>query len=99
MFTHIVAWKYKQETDQKTREKHRSMLRALPDVIPDIVDFEVGADILSLDRSYHTGLIARYKDQAAFDFYTVHKAHQEVAVFGKEIAGHVISVDFNSDGR
>jgi len=98
MFTHIVAWKYKDTTDEPTREDHRNRLRALADIIPDIVEFEVGADVLHLDRSYHTGLIARYKDEAAFDFYTVHDAHQAVAGLGKEIAEHVVSVDFETRG-
>lgn len=94
MFVHIVAWKYKKETDEEMREEHRRRLRELKEIIPDIVSFEVGADILNLDRSYDTGLIARYPDRSAFDIYTDHDAHQAVARMGKEIAGHVISVDF-----
>ncbi len=95
MFVHIVAWKYKDETGNELRDLHRTRLRQLPELIPDIVSFEVGADILHLERSYDTGLVARYKNREAFDQYTVHEAHQAVARMGKEIAEHVISVDFS----
>ena len=94
MLTHIVCWKYKDETTEEQRADHVARLRALPDVIPDIVSFDVGSDILHLDRSFDTGLVAVYPDRAALDVYTEHPAHQEVAALGKEIAKQVVSVDF-----
>ncbi len=94
MLTHIVVWKYKPETDDKTRKLHRKSLRELPGIIPDVVSFEVGEDILHLERSYDTGLVSRFADEAALERYTVHEAHQRVAKMGKEIASHVASVDF-----
>lgn len=72
-------------------------LRALPEVIPDIDSFNVGSDILQLERSFDTGLVAVYPDRAALDFYTDHPAHQEVAAIGKRIAERVVSVDFIND--
>lgn len=94
MLTHIVCWKYKDETTAEQRADHIARLRALPDVIPNIVSFSVGSDILHLDRSFDTGLVAVYPDRAALDFYTDHPAHQEVAALGKQIAKQVVSVDF-----
>ena len=94
MLTHIVCWKYKDETTEEQRADHVARLRALPDVIPDIVSFDVGSDILHLDRSFDTGLVAVYPNRAALDVYTEHPAHQEVAALGKEIAKQVVSVDF-----
>lgn len=94
MLTHIVCWKYRPETSDETREEHRRKLNQLPKVIPDIVSFNVGADILHLDRSFDTGLVAVYPDRAALDFYTDHPEHQKVAAMGKEIAEKVVSVDF-----
>ncbi len=96
MLIHIVCWKYKAETDADTREQHIARLCALPDVIPNIVSFDVGSDILHLDRSFDTGLVAAYPDREAFDNYTDHPEHRAVAAFGKEIAEKVISVDFIS---
>ncbi len=97
MLTHIVCWKYKAETTQKEREEHIAKLRNLPNVIPNILSFNIGFDILHLERSFDTGLVATYPDREALDFYTVHPDHQEVASLGKQIAEKVVSVDFLSE--
>lgn len=94
MLTHIVCWKYKKGTTAEQVETHLRKLRALPDVIPNILSFNVGKDILHLERSFDTGLVAIYPDRAALDFYTEHPDHLEVAALGKEIAEKVVSVDF-----
>ena len=94
MLIHIVCWKYKAETDTDMREQHVARLRALPAKIPNIVSFDVGSDILHLDRSFDTGLVAAYTDREAFDNYTDHPEHQAVAALGREIAEKMISVDF-----
>ncbi len=96
MLIHIVCWKYKLETDAATRDAHRAKLSALPSLIPNIVSFDVGADMLHLDRSFDTGLVARFPDRAALDHYTDHPDHQAVAAMGREIAEKVVSVDFFS---
>lgn len=96
MITHIVCWKYKLDVSAEQRADHIAKLRALPDVIPDIVSFSVGSDVLHLDRSFDTGLVAIYPDMAALDAYTAHPEHQKVAALGKEIAEKVVSVDFEA---
>ena len=97
MLTHIVCWKYKTETTPETRVEHRAKLAALPDVIENIISFNVGEDILHLDRSFDTGLVAVFPDRAALDFYNDHPEHQNVAAMGKQIAEKVVSVDFLSE--
>lgn len=94
MLIHIVCWKYKPEITDEEREEHRKKLKNLPGVIPDILSFHVGADILHLERSFDTGLVATYPNRAALDAYTVHPSHQAVAALGKQIAEKVVSVDF-----
>jgi hypothetical protein len=96
MLTHIVCWKYKPETTQEQKETHLAKLKNLPNVIPNIISFNLGFDILHLERSFDLGLVAVYPDRAALDFYTEHAVHQEVARMGKEIAERVVSVDFIS---
>ena len=96
MLTHIVVWKYKDETSEEARERQREKLRNLPNEIPHILKFDVGADTLHLERSYDTGLVAVFPDKKALDFYTEHETHREVAEMGKEIAAHVASVDFEN---
>ena len=96
MITHIVCWKYKPETTDEQRAEHIAKLRALPEDIPDIESFSVGQDVLRLERSFDTGLVAVFRDMAALDAYTVHPEHQKVVALGKEIAERVVSVDFES---
>ena len=94
---HLVCWKYKTETDQTSRDEHIARLRHLKEIIPEIVEFEVGTDILHLDRSFDTGLFSRFRDLAALNAYTDHPEHQKVAAMGRQIAEKVVSVDFESE--
>lgn len=94
MLTHIVCWKYKPETTEQEIETHIAKLKNLPNVISGILSFEVGRDILHLERSFDTGLVATYPDREALDEYTIHPDHQEVVALGKRIAEKVVSVDF-----
>jgi Stress responsive A/B Barrel Domain len=97
MLTHIVCWKYKPETTESQRAEHITKLKDLPNHIPNIISFKVGMDILHLERSFNTGLVAIYPDREALDAYTIHPLHQEVAAIGKEISAQVVSVDFMED--
>lgn len=97
MLTHIVCWKYKGETTGEMRDDHREKLRALTGFIENITSLNVGEDILRLDRSFDTGLVAIFPDRAALDFYNDHPEHQKVAALGKQIAERVVSVDFLSE--
>ncbi len=99
MLIHIVCWKYKPETDEAAREDHRNRLKALVGLIPEIVSFDVGADVLHLDRSFDTGLAATFAGRAGLDAYTDHPEHQAVAALGKQLAEKAISVDFYRDDQ
>ena len=94
MLVHIVCWKYKAGIDAATRDDHAAKLRALADVVSGISHFDVGTDILHLDRSYDTALVAHFSNREVLDNYTAHPKHLKVAALGKEIAENVVSVDF-----
>jgi hypothetical protein len=94
VLTHIVVWKYRADIAQATREEHIARLRRLPSLITGIESFSVGSDVLHLPRSYHTGLVAVFRDRAALDAYTIHPEHVRVADFGRAASEHVASVDF-----
>ncbi|MFN0138469.1 MAG: Dabb family protein [Pyrinomonadaceae bacterium] len=64
---HIVCWKYRPETTAAMREQHISMLRSLSAKIECIKTFDVGSDVLHLERSFDTGLVAGFKNAAALD--------------------------------
>lgn len=97
MLTHIVVWKYKPEVSEEQRREHVARLRALEGRIPEIRGFAVGADVLGLPRSYHTGLVATFGDRAGLAAYDAHPEHQAVAQFGRTVSEHVASVDFEDD--
>ena len=97
MLTHIVVWKYKPEVDAEQRREHVARLRRLSGMIPEIQSFAVGADVLGLPRSYHTGLVATFKDRAGLEAYDAHPEHQAVAQLGRTVSEHVASVDFEDE--
>jgi Stress responsive A/B Barrel Domain len=74
------------------------MLRRLAGIIPEVLSLAVGFDVLSLPRSYHTGLVATFRDRAGLEAYTVHPEHVKVADYGRGISEHVASVDFEDEG-
>jgi hypothetical protein len=94
MLTHIVCFKYKPETTAEQQAEHIAKIKNLPSIIEKVITLNAGADVLHLDRSFDTGLVATYADRAALDAYNVHPSHQEVVAFGREIAEKVVSVDF-----
>lgn len=94
MLIHIVCWKYKTDTEESSRQEHREKLKALPSLIPNILAFDVGEDVLHLDRSFDTGLVAHFADRDALEQYDDHPEHKQIAAMGREIAEKVISVDF-----
>jgi len=96
MLTHIVIWKYRPDVDQETRDEHVRLLGNLAGIISEVKSLAVGFDILKLPRSYHTGLVAIFDDEAGLETYTVHPEHVKVADFGRSISEHVASVDFTS---
>lgn len=94
MLIHIVCWKYKPDTDDNTRDEHRGRLKGLAQLVPGLARLEVGADILHLDRSFDTALMAEFESREALDAYTGHPEHQKVVAIGREIAERAVSVDF-----
>ena len=97
MLIHIVCWKYKPQTGDRARREHVEELRRLPSLISGIVRFEIGGDILHLDRSFDTGLVAEFAGRDELDAYTIHPEHQRVAAMGREISEQTVSVDFMRD--
>ncbi|MCC6825248.1 MAG: Dabb family protein [Acidobacteria bacterium] len=97
MLTHIVCWKYKPDATVEERQRHIAALKALKGVIPEIVSLDAGADILHLDRSFDTGLVAVFADRAALDRYSTHAEHLKVIDMGRELTERAVSVDFISE--
>lgn len=93
MLIHIVCWKYKPDTDEAARSDHRRRLSGLADIIPEIRRLDVGEDVMHVERSFDTALVAEFDDLEALERYDGHPAHREVVAIGREIAERAISVD------
>ena len=96
MLTHIVIWKYRTDVEREVREEHVRLLNSLAGSIPQIRSLSVGFDLLRLPRSFDTGLVAVFDDQAALGAYTTHPDHIKVAELGRSISEQVASVDFET---
>ena len=96
MLTHIVCWKYKADATEEQRAEHIAALKNLPSMIPEVLTFSVGRDVLHLERSFDTGLVATYANRAALEIYDAHPEHKKVQAIGRQIAERVVSVDFFS---
>ena len=96
MLTHIVIWKYRDDAEPEVRAAHVALLRGLAEAVPTIESLAVGFDVLKLPRSYHTGLVAVFRDRVALEAYTVHPEHIRAAEFGRAISEHIASVDFEN---
>lgn len=94
MLTHIVCWKYKPEITEEIKKEHIAKLQDLPNHVPNIISLKAGADILKLDRSFDTGLVAVFENKEALDAYSIHPVHQEIVEFTKQIVQQGVSVDF-----
>ena len=94
MLTHLVIWKYRKDVEPEVRETHVALLRGLAATVPTLESLAVGFDVLKLPRSYHTGLVAVFRDRAGLETYTVHPEHIKAAEFGRTISEHIASVDF-----
>ena len=94
MLIHIVCWKYRADVPEADREEHRRRLKELSQRLPNIARLDVGADILHLDRSFDTALVAEFESREALDSYNEHPEHQTVAAMGRDLAEKAVSVDF-----
>ena len=97
MLTHIVCWKYKAETTPGMRADHRAKLMALPEIIRNSVSFNVGEDILHLERSFDTALSPYSPIEPRLISIATIPNHQKVAALGRGISEKVVSVDFLSE--
>ena len=94
MLIHIVCWKYRPDVPEADREEHRRRLKELSQRLPNIARLDVGADILHLDRSFDTALVAEFESREALDSDNEHPEHQTVAAMGRDLAEKAVSVDF-----
>ena len=98
MLIHVVCWRYRPDVEEDVRDEHRRRLSELATLVPGIERLDVGGDVLHLERSYDTALVAEFADLETLKAYNIHPEHQNVVAIGREIAETVMSVDFYREG-
>ena len=101
MFKHIVLWRVATESEGRDQAsliaEVESRLRALPAQIPEIREFEVGRNVKSSEFAADVALYSAFDDEAAFDRYVVHPAHQEAGGFIGGVVTDRRVVDYLTD--
>ncbi|MFP4549146.1 MAG: Dabb family protein [Fidelibacterota bacterium] len=94
MIKHIVMWTLKEENKAENAKEMVKRLNQLKDKIDVIVTIEAGENITDSERNYDIALYSEFKSVEDLDAYRVHKAHQEVVTFVRQITDSVVAVDY-----
>lgn len=94
MITHVVLFKFKQETTEAEIQQLAEGLGDLPQQIEEIREFRFGADIIHSERSYDFALVSSFEDLDAMQRYQIHPEHQKVLAHVRAITSGVVAVDF-----
>jgi hypothetical protein len=99
MFVHIVFWRLHERTaDGKTKQENALELKrrfeALGGIIPGLVRCDVGIDVLHGTESVDVALYSEFESRAAYEAYAIHKAHQDVVGFLKNVRSERRAIDY-----
>jgi len=78
---HVFAFQWKPGTTPEQIEKARQAIAAFQGVIPGLVATHVGANLSTKGKGYSFGGVMEFADQASFDAYPEHPAHQALLVW------------------
>ncbi len=91
MITHVVFFKVK---NQKDRAKLIEELRSLPDKIDCIVEYEVGDNISTSDKSADVCLYSKFADENKLNEYRNHPEHKKILDFILGAVDEIRVVDY-----
>lgn len=93
MLTHIVMFKFKENTPEVCQEL-KARLEALPAQIPQIRYYEVGINSIPSNRSYDMSLISRFDSVDDLGIYNQHPVHVKVVEYVRTIVEKSVVVDY-----
>ena len=96
MITHIVLFKFKDDTTKIEIEKAKNMIEALNQSVPTLEKIEVGINFADEGRAMDMSLIATFIDREGLDEYAQHPVHLEVISYIKSIADYTKVVDYET---
>lgn len=82
--------------DEKLKISHliKSKLEELPNFISEILEFEVGINVVNIERAYDLVLVSKFKDIQSLEIYKNHPKHLEFVEFNSFYRESTISVDY-----
>lgn len=78
MLLHIVLFKWKEGTTKDQVAAVTAEMAKLPGLIPELKALQLGSDLKFRDGNADWALAALFEDQAGWQAYQVHPAHQAV---------------------
>jgi len=96
MITHIVLFKFKDDTTDNQIQKAKNMIEALKDKVPTLKQIEVGVNFADEDRAMDMSLLSTFDDRVGLDEYATHPIHLEVIAYIKSIASYTKVVDYET---
>ncbi len=96
MITHIVMFKFKEDTTAENINKAKEHIESLIDTVPSLNSMEVGINFADEERAMDMSLISKFANKEALDEYAIHPAHLKVIEFIKSIAQYSKVVDYET---
>lgn len=77
-FRHVVMFRWNEAADTAARQAMVDALAALPAQIPELLHYRFGPDVGLAADNWDFAVVADFADQAAYEVYRDHPAHQAV---------------------
>lgn len=94
MYLHIFLFRWKPEVTGDRKQRAISEIRALQGQVPGLLETWVGNNTSSRGQGYETGGVMKFADQASWDGYWPHPAHQELVAWLMPLID-AVEVDFS----
>ncbi len=76
MFIHIFAFRWQPGVTEEQKSRAAEAIRALQGQVPGLLSTYVGTNVSPRSQGHDFGGVMHFHDQAAFEAYNVHPAHQ-----------------------
>lgn len=76
MWIHVFGFRWKDGVSEETRGKVMASIRSLQGQIPGLLETWLGKNTSPRGQGYELGGVMKFADQAAFEAYGPHPAHQ-----------------------
>ena len=81
MFIHVFLFQWKPEVTSADQQKAAAWILSLKDKIPGILEASYGANTSPRSSGYTHGGVMKFADQAGFEAYFAHPAHDELVAW------------------